>query len=445
MKQGCFRKRIFALALTLVMVLAIAPASIAIADDGLAPSGYVPITAASVTTPPAIIINSTSNDGSTINLTAETIHLDLPDGVNEAQFSVDGGRRWRNGRIPTTVAGRTGLFNAGMELHVRTVSGGGGDNILITFPRIAPRPRANHERLRPWFTADAWELRARPARANTVANPPAAATASYLIERGDALGRLPVNPVWRNPVAEDFAIPAQGTRVTVFFRSAPSRVEADGNVIYTPMGRQFRLRPRPQMRALNMTINYATEIIRMRADQEYSVNGGVTWTPAPADRNLDVSSYITGGTTILVRRASNGRRPANVAQSITPLPRGQLGAWYGTAGGAMFLTENHRISTQQGPASERTALMLRRFQVYEASTSRWRNVPTFNASGTHQIRLVHSATRGRDANNNRVMVGYAASLPMPLTITWSTTLDNPNRPGNTMAGILSAVITQPTP
>jgi len=297
-----------------------------------------------------IIETTTAGNSSSINLNNETINLVLPAGVTQiAEFSVDGGRRWRRATaLPAPVNGRNALFNRALELHVRTERG--CDDFVIVFPAINARPRANHERLRPWYTATSWSLNERPVRDNSPTNAPDATALNYQRVDGDDRGRLPANPVWDFvPAGTSFDIPAVGTRENHWFRAVATRPTATtgigANTRYTPAGAPFRIRPAAFRRALNVRINYNLEELRMRAGQQFlianvirdsdgnvtsynpvfSINDGLWGTttldtrgrPAP----LDVTPFITEQQTIMLRASTNGRRPGTAPQFITPLTR----------------------------------------------------------------------------------------------------------------------------
>lgn len=369
-----------------------------------------------LTVPPeggdSIIINATNHATAYINLTAETIYVP----IIVAEFSVNGGRTWTRRALPTGNA-LNNLFNRGLHLSVRSERGGG---TRIDFPQINRRPRANAERLRPWFGDDTWALRARPTSANTVQSPPDAPVGEHEWVRGNDRGRMPANPIWQAMSPEGFEISA--TRETFFFRSAANSTNGQ----YTPASRQFRVRPATFRRALNLRPNYVTETLRTRLIHEYSFDNGVSWNPAPVDEAgraipLNLTFHITSGTPILVRTATNGRRPRTANQEIILRPRAQLAE-----------TLPHQLNVVNGRIDVNVA---RPFNI--DVNGRWRAFPRFNAttSGERVVRVNSTARLSRGE-----WTGYASSLPGTLTVNWGVVgTDSRNRD---VYGVLSAWITR---
>jgi len=377
----------------------------------------------------SVTVHATNNPNAYINLITETVH-NIPFTV--AEFSINGGGRWRRGALPTGNA-FSNLFNRGLTLWVRSEVGGGTE---IHFPAINARPRANAERLRPWYSADTWALRARPARDNTLESPPAAPTSAYMWVQGyTANGRIPTDPQWQlMPTDHGFEIlPPQerGVRIAFFFRSMPIAE----NGVYTPASRPFRIRPAALRRPLNLRINYASETLRTRADHEFSTDGGLSWLPAPTDTvtgravPFNVSDFVTAETEILLRRVATGRRTATVPQVIAPQPRARLIPLDGSGVPQQHLElpiTNGRIDAQA--LRPYTAL------IGAAGAERWRAVPRATGNATFTVRLNPTARASRG-----IWSGYAASASGTLHIVWGVVgQDSRNRD---IIGVTRAVIT----
>ncbi|MCL1845773.1 MAG: CAP domain-containing protein [Defluviitaleaceae bacterium] len=391
----------------------------------------ITVTVAAQTT--CTIVSATNHPYAFINLTAETIHV--PFTITE--FSTNGGQRWRRGALPRNTAS---MFNRGLHLSVQGFAPGG---VLteINFPAINPRPRTNTERLRPWYSADTWTLRARPTSDNSLASPPAAPAVSYEWVHGNpANGRIPVNPQWEllpDGFSFDITPPLErGVRNTHFFRNAP--IAENGE--YTPASRHFRIRPAAFRRPLRLAVNYNTETIRTRIGQEYSVDGGITWLPSPTEVvnyrtravPLDVSQEISSGTAIYLRVETNGRRTRTDAQIINPQPRAEIAA------PIALPVASGRIDTQA-------------LRPYSALIDgRWRTVPRITAAhvtdgvATLEIRLNPTARRNSHAPGG--WTGAAASEPGTLTAHWGVigTNSRGNIYGVTEAWITPAGVSAPS-
>jgi len=371
-----------------------------------------------------IIVESITSPYVFINLTAETIH-GIPFDV--AEFSTNGGGSWRRGALPTGTA-FSNMFNREMTLSVRSERGGGQQ---IDFPRINRRPRANPERLRPWFGEQTWTLRARASGSNSPADPPALPTMIYdFIKADTTTGRMPANADWTavHPgYSIDIVVAERGVRVAYFFRSAAQIINDE----FVPASRPFRIRPAAFRNPTRLTINYVSETIRTRPGQEFSTTYGI-WLPVPTDADgriipFDVSQYITDGTPIQIRTAATGRRTPTIAQTITPLPRAQL---FDSGAQLRDLSiVGGRIDAQQ----------LRAYQVLLPNTNNWRGLPRINANnaGAFTIRVSPTVRRDRDAVGG--FSGYAASMPGTISVHWDVVSFN-NR-GNPIMGVARAVIT----
>ncbi|MCL1844735.1 MAG: hypothetical protein FWF77_02415, partial [Defluviitaleaceae bacterium] len=331
-----------------------------------------------------IIIYAVGRTDAWINLTTETLHL--PPGFQVAQRTVNfdaATPRWQNGAVP---ANFSGLLNRQLTLAVRNVRNPAADAIVTTieFPTIQARPRANHnttERLALWYSADTWTLRTRPARENNATNPPplsgqipgttAGTTTpnenmvnrSYEVWRStDSRGRLVPAPntsiVWsiadlsnpeyyvarlqppRAPGANGAWDPTgeRTPRASYWFRLAPSQVGTGDAAVFTPASNAFRIRPAFLRNPLNLRPVYATETLRVRFGQEYSIDGENWFTPGESaylavGQNLlnplnearvipwIISPQITANTPIFARTAANGRRTRSVTQVINLQPR----------------------------------------------------------------------------------------------------------------------------
>jgi hypothetical protein len=131
---------------------------------GLCPA-LSPLTASAeeYPTPTEVLVPSTTADTATINLTVEAITIS---GMTVAAFSVDGGRKWRRGALPTEQRRISALFNKPLELWVSDQKLENGKPItkatdideskVIKFPAVEARPKRVIENGKPmiWYAFD---------------------------------------------------------------------------------------------------------------------------------------------------------------------------------------------------------------------------------------------------------------------------------------------------
>jgi len=365
-----------------------------------------------------------------VNLTTETMVLPYDFTVGMYRMTVPGrNARWVNAsRRPLNARNLAALLNRGGVLEISSEAfhrnGPGDSTNVIAFPLINPRPRA--ERLRPWFGEDTWTLRARATRENSLTNVPAAPIAAMeFVNATTTNNRLQASSQWRAVPADGFGIPSH--RETYFFRNAPlSPFGNDGTAAnYTPASRPFRVRPATMRRPLNLRINYANETIRTRVGQEFSLDGGITWTAIPTNADgraipFNVSGIINDGNILRIRTATTGRRARSADQAIIPLPRAIVDM------PLELPVTNGRIDAQA----------LRPYSAFigVAGAERWRAIPRITGETTFTVRHNSTARVSRGTWS-----GYAASANGTLHITWGVVgQDSRNRD---IIGVTRAVIT----
>jgi hypothetical protein len=371
-----------------------------------------------------------------INLDAE--RLVIPFGYSIRAYSVNGGRTWLNRErhnlqniiIPDRFPK---LLNKGLHLVIADMWDSAkkrpADNAtIITFPPIQARPRTNTERLAALYNNDTWSLMTRVTKSNPS---PMLPIGAYHFAHSTA-AQIPASPEWFGADI-NFDIqsrPPSGdkTRNVFFFRTVPAVNESEG--IFIPASRPFRIRPRPFRKAPRNKINYNTETVSLRRGQEYSVDGGTTWTPTALNDNnkplpLDVSFNVTSSSAIMIRTAATGTRPRSDVLTITPLARATL-----TAG---------NLTVVNGKIDSRELQQYRVMVTAPDGTQSWRKMPRINAdnAGTFPIRI-NSTARASDGGWS----GHAASETGTLTVTWGVVGQNSR--GVNINGVTSAVITVDT-
>jgi C1A family cysteine protease len=261
----------------------------------------------------ADIIIPSLNSNATINLTAETINTGS---FAVAAFSVDGGKRWRKGALPTEPRRVSALFNKPLELWVsnqvdekgRGITKGVVESLVLKFPAIAGRPKA--ERVMPWYNADNWQLSKRGS---------AYAAPDKVFEWAPTNdGRTPGGE-WEDMTGLRLAIPV--ARETVLIRMKAD--EDDGK--FTPASKIARLRINPLSKVPTLRVRPAkppgsaekVDAIAFRKGDQYSFAGGA-FTEALTERRIVPVSELGGtGAEVRVRRAATGRRPPSGIQTIT--------------------------------------------------------------------------------------------------------------------------------
>jgi hypothetical protein len=377
------------------------------------------VTAGTVVNPPVI------------NLASDTINLN---GFTVQAFSLDGGTRWRRGTLRADRFSR--MLNKELTLHLTDkfdpkAKQPASDANTVTFPKINARPRANTDKLRPFYSNermiagnensprrwDRWVLAkgSDPAGTSVYEN-------LEFIRTTDR--RLPQVPDWAPVEADGFEILPQSSSVrpTFFFTTAP--VNANGVII--PRSAVFRISPANLGRETNHRINYRRENMRMRPGEFWSTDDGQTWTEVTAEETSlpNISEVITFGELLMIRRGATGRRPRTEDREIKPWQRLRL--------------ENVPGPTAENPEAAglartkgRITANMRAYEVQNPTdAAKWGNTPRFNATGDHPIRL---RTTGKDAS------GRAGSAVGTLHITFGDFEDR----GKTRQGVTMATITAP--
>jgi alpha-tubulin suppressor-like RCC1 family protein len=359
------------------------------------------------------VVIASGREGTTLNLTEETI--DLGD-FAVAGYSVNGGARWVRGALP---AGRqfNNLFNRPLQLRLASALDDTGrpaqDAEIVTFPNINARPRANPERVRPYYSCDDWSLVRRDGSGIFIFDYEFANSTD---------GRTP-NGGWTR-FSDDGVNgwlevrPGRDRPVFLFRMRAAQRGD-----VYTPMSREFRIRAANRPRAPRVRINYRKEEIRWRRGMIFAASHAPNeWhyalEPAepgergesgidPEDRRdiFGASGFITAGGTLFIRREGTGRRPGSEIQELAIMPRAVLPP------GTLACSDG-RITAD-----------LKQYEIFNPDRERWGSLPRVGASRDFRIRL-------------RATASNAASNSMVLRITWGVYDTERNRSGIISAEIL---------
>jgi hypothetical protein len=244
------------------------------------------------------MVHSTTSDNAAIDLRTETI--DTGD-FTVAAYSVNGGRSWKRGALPTDQARLSRLFNRGMTLWLAKELDGWRpvvDETTIKFPAINARPRSTQERLAPYYGEETWSLKTR-ARTEPTA----------LYEWAEMAGRNTPADDWQSVPADGFEVlSGNNSRKTYLFRTPPMAI---GDT-FTPAGRPFRVKPRNLRRKTKMH-EIKNETLTVRAGHSYSSETGQEAVTANFD--LDTSE-LTPGTVIEVWKTATGDQPRSEKQEL---------------------------------------------------------------------------------------------------------------------------------
>ncbi|MDR0248252.1 MAG: hypothetical protein LBI44_01095 [Oscillospiraceae bacterium] len=319
-------------------------------------------------TPPepvtADVFVKSDTPGAEINLTSET--LILPEDYTPEAYSLDGGSKWKVGAPP---AGDefAKLFRKELILWVtdtynqKSKESAEGAR-LVKFPRINARPKANVDKLKPYYVPDIaggggdyWVLAENKSSVAVYEGYEYAETIDR--KTPDDKGWIPV---------PSGGFPMSDKKTMYLARTAASSLSG----MYTPASKPFKVKPLAYSKPTKYKISYKTETIRLKAGEIYSFNGGKTWKSVTERTVIEVSENIGKGRDILVRKAATGKSPRTADQTLTPLPRQTL-----TTGPLSCV--NGKITND-----------MRLYEVYNDTTKKWGRMPKPPGSSvTYTVRL----------------------------------------------------------
>jgi hypothetical protein len=260
-----------------------------------------------------VIVPSDTPDISEINLTRETITL--PTGFTVAAFSVDGGTKWKRGALPAADRFPRLLNNKnGMTLHITNNFDQSAKNPAtgaqtIEFPAIGARPKRNAEKLRPSYGDSHWVL----AKKDTTA----AVFTGYEFAPSSN-GKTPNNGQWFIMPEDGIPIASGSARQTFLVRAAPNGSPTAASTHWRVRPVNFGKVPTYSIRQVKVSgSSDKVAAIAFRKGDQYAIGNG-DFTPALTDKvTIPVSQLREQGTTLRVRRATTGKRPASLTQTIT--------------------------------------------------------------------------------------------------------------------------------
>ena len=381
-----------------------------------------------------------SNSGVYIDLNEETVSLP---GFSAKAYSVDGGKKWKRSGLPAGAA-LSKLFDKELTLWVtdayafyngKPVESYGTETFtIIKFPTISKRPKANQEKLAPNYSTNTWRLMTKPAKNVNAAVP----ALEYEYVQGNVSdGKLPADAAGRWDTLgelDDFEIiikPTDKSKNVYYFRSVAAA--ADG--VYTPHSKPFKVSPAPFRGATKYKINYKTEAIGLKKDDQYSFDGGYVWYDVSIENNkpvpLDVSGIIgssaTASSLVHVRKAATGSKPPSIPQEIEPVERAELAI-------VELTCANGKITAKTGEYD------LKHYEVRvinKKGNPVWSGLPKFTAEMDGvplPIRLKPTAKATKAG-----WTGNAASATGSLIITWDEYATDSK--GNPKTGVTEAMIT----
>lgn len=318
--------------IALVMLLSLIPAftSTALAEEADYEVNIIAIN--EITAELGAIVPSDTTDVS-INLTTETITL--PSDFTVAAYSLDGGTKWKKGKLPSDAAKFSKLLDKGMTLWLadkynekaikedKTVVAEKGvpDTAkVIKFPEIGKRPKANIEKLAPFYsdnTPTKWMLCKKGSTEYT------APEGTY--EWAETSNGKTATGDWKSIPADGYDIKAPGTKVTYLFRTAA--IASSG--AYTPASKIFKVKPvafqkAPKYKAPTAKKGVAT--LKLKKGDFGKVGDKVygSLTAATALKIVnevsDDTSEILGGELVTIWKAATGKKPRSVEQVDLKMP-----------------------------------------------------------------------------------------------------------------------------
>ena len=224
--------------------------------------------------------------------------LITPAGYNIAAYSVNGGKSWKKGALPTGDKFNK-LFNKDLTLWLAATLDAKKKPIgeFVKFPKINARPKGNTEKLKPFYLSETWELRTR-----------AGGAAKLQYEWADTTDRRTPSSAWQSAPAGGFAVQSGRTKKTVLFRTPAT---ANGNT-YTPAGRVFRVTPANFGKAPNYQYNDKKDAINLRSGDMYQIGSA---TPQKAAGPLANVSSLNADK-ITAWRAETGRKPRSEKKEV---------------------------------------------------------------------------------------------------------------------------------
>ncbi|MCL2031244.1 MAG: hypothetical protein FWG93_06825 [Oscillospiraceae bacterium] len=400
---------------------------------------------------------------------------------NIAGYSLNGGARWKKG-APTPRAVKS-LFSRGgtlvltdrMNARGKAPFAGSGDEpaaVLLTFSRINPAPKAPFRLLISYnlladatgATTGAWTLVdrgdhsaeaavvrdnlriawAKDGKNATVVGKEYVKNADksdWIFDdtTGHTFGRFPVTGDSNRSDGLAVAVEQGKIKTQTYRLKLAAKEEADGS--FTPASRERKIQVLNQRKPPKVKVNYRKEIIELRngmtmvfgadvADLENraeSTPGGylaeegkslVGLSREEAQTPILLESYLDETeTTVTFWRSATATRPASVKQTLTLAPRAILTE-------TLLKTDRVRIRGR------------RDIVVYDSERGKYGVSPWFQSAYTAPARLKNTAR----ADKKNGYVGFAASKPGTLNITWGVRDPESKKPQN---GILSATVAAP--
>lgn len=348
-----------------------------------------------------------------INLSQETIDLN---GLVVNAYSINGGTKWIKGALPTGDKFKK-LFDK--ELILWLTSGFDtktkkptNNAVVVKFPKINARPKSNADKLSANYLIESnnyWTLAKKNATTSTILGYEyAKSTDGKVPASGESWAVFTPLPV-QSP-------PANGMKKTMYIvRSSPSA--CDG--VYTPASKPFKVTPATFGAAPKYNPDYKKEVLKLKNGDTYMIDtDNITVTVNNSKGlELNISSYITSGATILVWKNATDKKPATQIQTITFVARAEMPS-------STFACAKGKITTN-----------IKAYEVYDTTKKKWGTIPKVTTAGTYtyQIRLKSTAKATKN-----VWGGNAAGLAGTLTIAFG--VYETDSKGKTKSGIIEANI-----
>jgi hypothetical protein len=253
-----------------------------------------------------ITVTSPTHSEAAINLTTET--YTLPSGFHTAGYSLDGGKTWKKGPLPTGTK-FSNLLNKRTQIwltdQLNSKKKPVGDNI-IKFPIIEKRPKANAESLGLYYLADTWTLRTKKKSDVPYLQYEYAPTDS----KNKPLDEWEAFDFDDGMEIQDYKMP----KTSYLFRT-PAMTNGSS---YTPASKAFKVTPATYIKTPSYKLKYGqngTATLSLKKGACYTF-AGKEYPPMPRASKVTFSDYAIG-TEIEVWVAGTGKKPCSKPQVLT--------------------------------------------------------------------------------------------------------------------------------
>ncbi|MCL2002889.1 MAG: leucine-rich repeat protein [Oscillospiraceae bacterium] len=274
-------------------------------------------------------------EGAHINLAAETITL--PGGFNVAAYSVDGGKKWKKGALPTDEKKVSNLFNKDLDLWVSDQLDDSGkpltkeadidDTKVIKFPKIEARAKTlvpKPGKLAPYYreSNNRWVLVDKGQLSVTDESTLVTFSGADGFEYGKLAkgAKAPADGYTPMPADGTAIVETKADKETYLVRKAA--YAAGGK--YYPASKAQKISPAIMGKAPTYKQPTAAKPVLKLKKGDFVNFGSTTLGSATAKLDVtvvhtvtDATKEIAGGTGVTIWKAATGKKPASLRQTMT--------------------------------------------------------------------------------------------------------------------------------